>query len=167
MASETRFHYNQLLDRIARELDISPTDYKLAVQRYTAVGDWLQTGEYDGCEGVAHIYPQGSFNLGTVVRPIRDGKEASYDIDLVCNAGFTFGIPLCNRLDKWIYCLKFCLACFGWLFVRSVAELSRAIYRRNGFAICWVSDNIYSNSSIFDFGYGDFFVELRSQCDLH
>ena len=30
------------------------------------------------------IYPQGSFRLGTVVRPIRGGVDADYDIDLVC-----------------------------------------------------------------------------------
>ena len=30
------------------------------------------------------IYTQGSFRLGTVIRPIREGKESDYDIDLVC-----------------------------------------------------------------------------------
>src|SRR5690606_36343670 len=30
-------------------------------------------------------YPQGSFRLGTVVRPLRGGVEAEYDIDLVCS----------------------------------------------------------------------------------
>ena len=34
--------------------------------------------------GEPSIYPQGSFRLGTVVRPIRGGVEADYDIDLVC-----------------------------------------------------------------------------------
>ncbi len=34
--------------------------------------------------GELDIYPQGSFRLGTVVRPVRNGIESSYDIDLVC-----------------------------------------------------------------------------------
>jgi hypothetical protein len=54
------------------------------VDRYKSVGAWLEEGEYPGCSGELNIYPQGSFRLGTVVRPIRDGLEASYDIDLVC-----------------------------------------------------------------------------------
>lgn len=84
MANETRVLYNRLLDNIARELDIPPSKYQVAVERYTAVGDWLESGEYDDGHGALHIYPQGSFRLGTVVRPIKEGKEADYDIDLVC-----------------------------------------------------------------------------------
>jgi len=84
MTSDVRAQYNQLLDNLARELDIPPSKYQAAVQRYTAVGNWLECGEYDGCDGSPRIYPQGSFRLGTVVRPIREGKEADYDIDLVC-----------------------------------------------------------------------------------
>lgn len=30
------------------------------------------------------IYPQGSFATGTVVRPIKDYKEADYDLDVIC-----------------------------------------------------------------------------------
>ena len=40
-------------------------------------------GDYPGCPGELAIYPQGSFRLGTVVRPIRLGIAAGYDIDLV------------------------------------------------------------------------------------
>jgi len=32
----------------------------------------------------ANFYPQGSFRLGTVTRPFRQGKDVSYDLDVVC-----------------------------------------------------------------------------------
>lgn len=68
-----------MLEEISKQLDISPTMYKLAVERYTSVSKYL---EKNGIE--ANIYPQGSFRLGTVTRPIRNGEESDYDIDLVC-----------------------------------------------------------------------------------
>lgn len=75
--------FSRFLDEIAEALDIPPGKYRDAVDRYRAVGEWLETGECPLCRDVPAIYSQGSFRLGTVVRPIRDGKEADYDIDLV------------------------------------------------------------------------------------
>ncbi len=49
---------------IIRGLDISPTLYKNAVEKYQALGHFLND---NGLE--AEIYPQGSFAFGTVVRP--------------------------------------------------------------------------------------------------
>ena len=76
--------YASFLEKVAEDIDISPHKYQQAVDRYKAVGHWLEEGEYPGCTDTPDIYPQGSFRLGTVVRPIRGGKEADYDIDLVC-----------------------------------------------------------------------------------
>lgn len=73
-----------LLRDIAEELDIPPGKYQEAVERYTAVGKWLEAGTFPGTSGKPDIYVQGSFKLGTVVRPLRGGKEADYDIDLAC-----------------------------------------------------------------------------------
>lgn len=75
--------YSQFLDKVAEDLDIPPGKYQDAVNRYQAVGLWLEDGDYSGCSDKPNIYPQGSFALGTVVRPIRGGVEAGYDIDLV------------------------------------------------------------------------------------
>jgi hypothetical protein len=81
MAVVTSENYNDILRQSADNLDISPTKYKEAVDHYTAVGNWLDDGDF----GVSvSLYPQGSFKLGTVVRPLKDGKECDYDIDLVC-----------------------------------------------------------------------------------
>ncbi|MBB3208926.1 hypothetical protein FHS27_004760 [Rhodopirellula rubra] len=75
---------NSILQDIAKELDIPPSKYKQAVERYTSVGKWLESGVYPDSTGTPVIYPQGSFRLGTVVRPIHNGVESDYDIDLSC-----------------------------------------------------------------------------------
>ena len=77
--------YSSFLNRVAEDLDISPSKYKDGVDRYQTVGKWLEGGNYPGSfDSGLDIYPQGSFRLGTVTRPIRNGIEADYDIDLVC-----------------------------------------------------------------------------------
>lgn len=80
----------QLLEKyllkIAENLDISSTMREKAERSYRAVGEWL--GDCDINSDVK-IMPQGSFYLGTVIRPVSDADE--YDIDLVCllkNAGY-------------------------------------------------------------------------------
>ena len=67
---------SRLLVASVEELDISPQQYELAVLRYEDLGRWLVAlgvGDPD-------VYPQGSFRLGTVLRPIAGGD---FDIDLV------------------------------------------------------------------------------------
>ena len=91
MNEVVRLRYNQFLENLSDQLDIPPSKYQQAVDRYQAVGKWLSDCDYDGCDDSPAIYPQGSFRLGTVVRPIRDGQEADYDIDLVCRLSFGKG----------------------------------------------------------------------------
>ena len=67
------------LRRIAVNLDISDTMREKAERSYRAVGEWL--GDC-GNDSSVRIMPQGSFYLGTVIRPVSDADE--YDIDLVC-----------------------------------------------------------------------------------
>lgn len=79
-----RINYSRFLEKVAEDIDIQPSKYQDAVNRYQSVGQWLEGGEFLGAEDVPMIYPQGSFRLGTVVRPVRDGLESNFDIDLVC-----------------------------------------------------------------------------------
>jgi hypothetical protein len=84
MSFITQEQLSAILDNIARDLDLSPSKYKTAVQRYQSVGNHLETGTgYPGEPNTQNIYPQGSFRLGTVVCPLREDKEGDYDIDLV------------------------------------------------------------------------------------
>ena len=73
------------LDFFKREidkLDISPTNYKLAVDRYKAVGNCIEDYLKKEFGLNVHIYPQGSFKIGTVIHPA--DRDDGYDIDLVC-----------------------------------------------------------------------------------
>ena len=73
---------SDLLNKIAEELDIPDHLYEDAVIRYEDIGDWLSETDSDLKIHSPEIYPQGSFKLGTVVRPISENED--YDIDLVC-----------------------------------------------------------------------------------
>jgi hypothetical protein len=63
--SETREQFlSRVLGCTVEQLDITVGDFQEAEQRYTDVGKYLAD------EG-ADVYVQGSFMLGTVVRPVR------------------------------------------------------------------------------------------------
>jgi Cyclic GMP-AMP synthase DncV-like, nucleotidyltransferase domain len=79
--SETSEEFlSRILGCTVEQLDISVDDFQAAEQRYTDVGKYLAD------EG-ADVYVQGSFMLGTVVRPY--GRESEYDLDLVCKCDVT------------------------------------------------------------------------------
>lgn len=69
---------DDILKMISR-LDISPTLYKNAVEKYQALAAFLED-----CGIEADIYPQGSFAFGTVVRPSAKDSDANYDLDFIC-----------------------------------------------------------------------------------
>ncbi len=73
----------QALENLMRGLDISPSDFNQARDRYKGVGDWLSSGTYN-CGDTVDVYLQGSFKLGTVIRPFSSGQDADFDIDQVC-----------------------------------------------------------------------------------
>ena len=66
-------------EKVVENLSLSSTMKEKAERGYMAVGEWINDGleEYN-----IKILPQGSFNLGTVIKPISDKDD--YDIDLVC-----------------------------------------------------------------------------------
>ncbi len=69
-----------MVEEIANSIDIPESAYERAEKRYKVLGDWFDRKEAK-CFGFApHIYPQGSFRLGTVVRPLNEKDE--YDLDV-------------------------------------------------------------------------------------
>ena len=70
---------NKLYREIATNIDISDDMFQSAVNEYQALGKWIDenTPAYR-----ISIYPQGSFGLGTVVKPISNADD--YDLDIVC-----------------------------------------------------------------------------------
>jgi hypothetical protein len=75
---------NDVLNQVAIELDIPPHKYKEAMERFDAIKRHLEKGHYPGSTPPPNIYLQGSFRLGTVIRPIIGGRECGFDIDIVC-----------------------------------------------------------------------------------
>ena len=74
-----------LLEAIAAALDISESHYTQIVKRYKSLSAWLERDESVVTRYNPEIYPQGSFSLGTVTKPISGAEE--YDIDLVSELG--------------------------------------------------------------------------------
>lgn len=71
----------KIVEELTKNLDISDSMFRDAESKYLAVAKYL--GEFDNpLLQDAFIYPQGSINLRTVVKPI--GKD-EFDIDLVLN----------------------------------------------------------------------------------
>jgi hypothetical protein len=71
-----------VLEQLASKLDISDTHYEAAERSYQSVGEWLNRAESSLARYNPAIYSQGSFRLGTVVRPPSD--EDCFDLDIVC-----------------------------------------------------------------------------------
>ncbi len=64
--------------QIISKLDISPTLFKNATEKYQSLAKYLQS---HGLQ--ADMYPQGSFTLGTIIRPLQK-NNMSYDLDFIC-----------------------------------------------------------------------------------
>ena len=70
------------LKALAEELDISDTRYEQAEQSYVSLGRWLNRPDSSISHYNPAVYVQGSFGLGTVIKPLND--EEDYDVDVVC-----------------------------------------------------------------------------------
>lgn len=79
--NDIRFETAKALDALAEELDVSPAKYQDAEERYKAVCEWLGAEGSELAEYEPDLYPQGSFALGTAIRPLGDDH---YDVDVVC-----------------------------------------------------------------------------------
>lgn len=66
------------MDELAESLDIPETAYRKAEARYEDLGRWFSRDEAHCAQYDPHIFPQGSFRLGTVVR------AEEYDLDFGC-----------------------------------------------------------------------------------
>jgi hypothetical protein len=73
---------NAVITAILREIDLPDSAREKAEARYKGLGEWFgEPGRR--CSGYnPRVYPQGSFRLGTVVRPLSEDDE--YDLDMGC-----------------------------------------------------------------------------------
>lgn len=69
-----------LLENVAEVVDLPPAMHEAAERQYVRLGKFLANHS----SGVAwDVYPQGSFRLGTVVRPLL--VDTGFDLDMVCS----------------------------------------------------------------------------------
>lgn len=82
MTEDQYSQYSEILEELARLLDVTDTEFEIITKSYQDVGKYLAEGTSPLQAYNPSIHPQGSFMLGTVVRPISD--DSDLDIDLVC-----------------------------------------------------------------------------------
>lgn len=71
-----------VLTAILHEIDLPDTARQKAEARYKRLGEWFGEPGQRCSSYSPRIYPQGSFRLGTVVRPLSEVDE--YDLDMGC-----------------------------------------------------------------------------------
>lgn len=67
-----------IFDSLAEELSITETMLEKAETAYNALGEYIKSANE---EWEVSVYPQGSFELGTVIKPLNEQEQ--YDVDLV------------------------------------------------------------------------------------
>jgi hypothetical protein len=70
-----------ILNRLCRDLEITPEMFSLARERYESIAAYLQQADSPLNKFRPDIYPQGSINLGTTVKP---RKSDEFDVDVIC-----------------------------------------------------------------------------------
>lgn len=74
--------YGDILEELGRSLDLTDKQVEEAKERYKAVGEYLQREGSTLADLKPSIEPQGSFLLGTMIKPIHE--DGQFDIDLIC-----------------------------------------------------------------------------------
>ncbi len=72
----------KFLENLVRELEVPEARYEDAERSYHSVGEWLAREESRLHAYNPTVYIQGSFRLGTAIRPVNEQED--YDVDLVC-----------------------------------------------------------------------------------
>lgn len=72
-----------LLEKMVELLELPDSAYQKAKDRYEDIGEYLSRKTSACHDNDPHIFPQGSFRLGTAIRPLDEREE--YDLDLACN----------------------------------------------------------------------------------
>lgn len=70
------------IEALVEELSVDQTRYEQAETSYKSVGSWLNRNQSTLTAYDPLVYVQGSFALGTVIKPLNIDEE--YDIDAVC-----------------------------------------------------------------------------------
>lgn len=88
---------DRFISQLASTLDIPEERYASADRSYRSLCDWLERPESRFAQLNINAYTQGSFRLGTVIRPL-NGEE-HYDLDVV----FEFGVSKKSSTQKQLF----------------------------------------------------------------
>ncbi|WP_298731599.1 nucleotidyltransferase [uncultured Chitinophaga sp.] len=91
LTPQQREQFSEIFEELAKSLDITKKEYEDAVTSYQFVGRWLAGEDSELAVYQPEILPQGSFLLGTMIRPVHEDDDL--DIDLVCR--------LVGKRDNW------------------------------------------------------------------
>jgi hypothetical protein len=80
--SPMELNLSQLLELLVEEIQVPDSKYEEIKQKYEAVANWLSSDGTTLAQCRPTIHPQGSFSIGTAIKPLHEGGE--YDVDLVC-----------------------------------------------------------------------------------
>ena len=86
-----------LLKDIARRIQLSPTDYRTAVDHYEAVDKWLNRENSPLAPYMARMYAQGSMAIGATISSKLNNDE--FDVDAVAELRISAAAPPGNVLD--------------------------------------------------------------------
>jgi hypothetical protein len=75
-----------MLADLAIRIQLSPTDYQLAVDHYQAINEWLERDDSPLAGLVQDFYPQGGFAIGATVA--RHSSDDEFDIDVMADLAF-------------------------------------------------------------------------------
>jgi len=76
----TQTNLNRFFDELAKSVDITDARYEKVEKRYKAILDFFKNNELKRYD--LDLYPQGSFAMGTAIKPIND--DGYYDVDIIC-----------------------------------------------------------------------------------
>lgn len=76
-----------MLADVAIRIQLSPTDYQLAVDHYHAINEWLEREDSPLKGFVRDFYPQGGFSIGATVA--RHSSDDEFDIDVMADLAFS------------------------------------------------------------------------------
>lgn len=79
-----------MLADVAIRIQLSPTDYQLAVDHYHAINEWLERDDslLRGC--IRDFYPQGGFAIGATVA--RHSSDDEFDIDVMADISYRLDV---------------------------------------------------------------------------
>jgi hypothetical protein len=71
-----------VLEEMIEQLDLPEYVVEKTIQRYKSLGEWFNRENSSFKDVDINIFPQGSFALGTTIKPINEQEE--YDLDMGC-----------------------------------------------------------------------------------